>query len=213
MAGSHAMSSVQCWKQPAFAVSTFSTNSTLHGENFHVKSGESGILSTISTIALSLLSTFYSALLLSPTLWREWRKSAAKHAFRPQNRYVLPVLSPHQAISASAAAAAATKKRTRFPIRFCLYFLLCTFYCCATILPHLLLRHPSPQQLRLFVAPNSPFWPVRRSCQVPQFSDFSQNQSVKLKNLTNFSPILPFLTEGNVVVFVATIFRIGGAFP
>jgi hypothetical protein len=50
------MSSVQCWKQPAFAVSTFSTNSTLYGENIHVKSGESGILSTISTMALALLS-------------------------------------------------------------------------------------------------------------------------------------------------------------
>jgi hypothetical protein len=90
------MSSVQCWKQPAFAVSTFSPNFPFHGEITPVKSGESGILSTISTMALALL-------------------------FTP-----------------------------------------------ATILPHLLLRHPSPQQLRLFVAPNSPFWPFRRSCQVPQ---------------------------------------------
>jgi hypothetical protein len=37
---------------------------------------------------------------------------------------------------------------------------------CATILPQLLPRHPSPQQLRLFVAENHPFSPFCRSCQV-----------------------------------------------
>jgi hypothetical protein len=55
------MSSVQCWKQPAFAVSTFSPNFPFHGEIIPIKSGESGILSTISTIAL--LFTFYFLLL------------------------------------------------------------------------------------------------------------------------------------------------------
>ncbi len=35
--------------------------------------------------------------------------------------------------------------------------LLCTFYCCATILPQPPPRHPLPRQLRLFAAENCPF--------------------------------------------------------
>jgi hypothetical protein len=37
----------------------------------------------------------------------------------------------------------------------------------AAILPHLLLRHPPPQQTRGVIAPNSPFLAFCRSCQVP----------------------------------------------
>jgi hypothetical protein len=48
---------------------------------------------------------------------------------------------------------------------------LCTqnflFPLAAAILPQLLLRHPLPQQLRLFVAQKWPFSPFCRSCQVP----------------------------------------------
>jgi hypothetical protein len=88
------------------AVSTFSTNSTLHGENIHVKSG---ILSTISTIALALLFTLRSS---------------------------------------------------------------------ATIPPQLLLRHPLPQQLRLFVAQNRPFSTFRRSCQVSRSCSPQQLKSM-----------------------------------
>jgi hypothetical protein len=43
------------------------------------------------------------------------------------------------------------------------------FSACATILPQLMLRYPPPQQLRLFVAPNPPFSPFCRSCQVPHY--------------------------------------------
>jgi hypothetical protein len=46
--------------------------------------------------------------------------------------------------------------------------LLSTFYCSATIPPQLLLRHPLPQQLHLFVAQNRLFLPFCRSCQVRQ---------------------------------------------
>jgi hypothetical protein len=48
---------------------------------------------------LPLLCTLYSALLLLPTLWRDWQRYATKTPFRPQNRHFLPVLSPSHPIS------------------------------------------------------------------------------------------------------------------
>jgi hypothetical protein len=103
--------------------------------------------------------------------------------------------------------------------------LLCTFYFslftafspAAAILPQLLLRHPPAAANTGNCCAKIAFFRFLPQLSSPSIADFSQNQSVKLKNLPNFSPfltegnacgtpILPFLTEGNVVVFVATIF-------
>ena len=49
-----------------------------------------------------------------PIWWRDWRPDATEMAYPPQIRQVLLVLSPCQAISASAAAATKNESVSRF---------------------------------------------------------------------------------------------------
>ena len=81
----------------------------------------------------------------------------------------------------------------RFLLPFTLHFQLCTLYClfprAAATPPQLLLRHPPPQQLRLFVAPNQPFSPFCRSCQVP-YCGVCKKHLLQLQNLQNFPQIV-----------------------
>ena len=97
------MSSVQCWKPPAFKRSPFLPNLPFHGEIVPIKSGESGILSMISTIALALLFTFYFLLrtwnflpwsAVSRYLCSTTTPSRAKHAGLLHRGSVFPCLPP-----------------------------------------------------------------------------------------------------------------------
>ena len=66
---------------------------------------------------------------LPPTLWRDWRPYATKHAFRPQNRQVLLMLSPHQPFLPTPPPLQQKANLLNLFLSFTHFSLLNTFFC------------------------------------------------------------------------------------